>query len=89
MISAVNGFVPYFIIANGKKPLGGSIGKKQQDKVAQEKSVSKGKELRSERFKKFDEFLDRTETLANNVSNLEVEIKRTIFVKEDKPDEVM
>ncbi|RAM49469.1 MAG: hypothetical protein C6Y22_22200 [Hapalosiphonaceae cyanobacterium JJU2] len=89
LTSKVNNTLELTDVLNGKKELGGRIGQRQKNKASAEKSVTKGEKLRNQRFKEFDAFIDRIEYLTNEYTGIDVEIKRTLFVRENKPDEIL
>lgn len=52
-------------VLSGKKPVGGKLGKKLEKEKALEADLKGGKQLRDKKFKDFDKFNRRIESIVN------------------------
>ncbi|GAA6621587.1 hypothetical protein [Scytonema sp. NUACC26] len=76
------------ILANRKK-LGGSLGKKLAKQEELEKSVVKGNAIRFKKFKKFDDWCERTEEIVNYKGRKDIKIRRAVVVDPNNRDRVV
>lgn len=67
------------VLANRKK-LGGKLGKRLIKQEEQEKSVTQGKEIRKKKYKRFDEWCERTEEVVNYKGRKDIKIRRAAVV---------
>lgn len=65
----------------GRTPLQGKLGKKLAKAQQDEVSLSKGKKIRSDKFKSFDKYLERMELIANRdaSSSKKIKIERALI----------
>lgn len=89
----VNKTIEVSEVLSGKKPLGGRLGDRiRQQELQEATSLSKGKQSRINKFKAFDEYLDRLEFIVNDSKDevkKDIKVERVAFISPKNPDALL
>lgn len=87
----VNQTIEISDVLAGRKAIGGTLGKKLDKLQVDETSISKGVKLRNDRFKKFDDYLERMELISNGgqTADKKIKIQRALIQDPKNPDKVL
>ncbi len=74
----------------GRKQPGGTIGKRLKQQQLDELDISKGKVGRSKKFREFDNYLERMESIANPETGVKkVKITRALIQDPKNPNKII